>query len=1755
MRDRVFCRLVAGLIAVPLLVAGAKSADAAGEGGGPSADDNRFAPIYPDRANAPPRGARSLTALAPGGGPLAAGGGGELIEIFRQPVCPTGTQCFQINTTEGNFRTCDSFNLLEGGALAGFEFPISQFAGDGCGGWDPDNPGSDFFVHIWADEGGAPLPEDEPIFSEGPFNLGDGFLTTGIDDTIGFGVITFTFDFEAFIAAPGTRYYVGFTGTPEPPCIASSVLTSFQPARDGAMFQAADDSAWGEVEVGDPSVFTEMGFALFAFAPTGGTTVLSMEGISAGGGCSSVDPNKCCIRVTPTVAPVITCNTSDCDPNEIFGTNCFTEAPLDPGVNAEQLAAALAASLGAVPPSQSCDGTAASCNSAVIEAFAAGPRLIVKTTDGTKPKLCVTINCDPVGIMGGPNDCALLGGCGFDYRVGPCCTLPPIAPNVDRFATVRGQCDLPPEDDTGTWINLDVPGSTFDRTPGASPASGLVVPRFRLEGVARDVANDNSDTVIRRTDEVTFGRCSGDFSREGADPTLQMFLPDGVADQFDVDAFNECVGTSDPFPGDCEFFDYDGDDVITSNLPLSGVDDDRDVLDCLLLAGNSPECCPSNLNLPQRASNLVITEMARWHLRGCDYLQVEREGSLWPENWVLDIYLSAQDPGVGLDEVGPCENEFDAEVNPVAPPLPDTQNDVISIADNIGLVSEGEPRRIAGELGNSTGPGCDFFNFHFGDMDADVYRFTLAFPASVNISTDAVETDPKCELFDLFECPDNTLCDPGDGSACDHQPELCLPIGPALPSLWLYSSSGLLIASDDPPASRFDPTIINREPSISKKLDEGEFFILVAAAGQIVAPDPTDPTGRRCSIFQAPEVDFGEGDPTGLYDLNIAVAPSSTLRVTKDSDTDGTYEARTLVQPLYTYQKVGDPFQSTLIDTGERGDDAFVLQSTGPWTNALPEASDLRPSDLSFIPGVLPDGSAPEIQLIETNEGNFGQRIVAGARRFCATIFDACGDSQEPDFDMTLEAVTANFVGDITDTPVADNFSVDTDTEIANVTFWVTPGGVVTDEYVFVVRVLGNAAAEGACEIGIPDGSNVITEGVVGVPFIQPTVSAVADRVTLNLATPFTALAGETYWLELKLDSAQTIGEAVQFVTSLQGNDGVGVDNDNVFFHDVVSQAGQEDDNADDCAPVDGDGYDCVASFDDTETECDEEDPDGDQRIGGIAFCMGAEAAEDFTKELPTDVICGSWRTAPGEIVWSQPFRLRDDGTVGFFSDFTRGTQGGNQGADSFTFFENGTITGIKWHGTYTTNTPVPESDDFRIEFWDDGASVPGTLITSYSPTNAEIERVAGEISRDPGRQVYSYSYQLSPKLLEVQANETVWVSVINNTEGQPYVWAFAIGGGGNSDGRAALRVNLDNDPAWETLPGSGDPPTDFSFEIQLAGATKIVTGDSVDCGGGTASGVGYHFDSLRASINGYQIDKPEGQIGGRIETTGNRWRNVSAPWKFMQHLDAGGENDLAVLFGQLHEQVKNVFVEFVKPGDPPADPPVVTVTQAEIDCLTAAVPGEKSIQSIFAGLAAYDTDPETRGISVGGTVNRLCDGAAMEALDPTLALHERLMVKGVCWDNGTATVITSTGAPECAASGFAEPAFGTSFSDRAWDGYVDSRRESNDGNAVNQGLDTITIEFTAAMRNAGGAPISAAAFSISDTAGTPPTIDNVTSSDGGKTVTLELSGQITLQQWTTFSFDGENSCNSEAFSGSIDIGFLPCDVNQDGRCNPLDVT
>ncbi len=119
------------------------------------------------------------------------------------------------------------------------------------------------------------------------------------------------------------------------------------------------------------------------------------------------------------------------------------------------------------------------------------------------------------------------------------------------------------------------------------------------------------------------------------------------------------------------------------------------------------------------------------------------------------------------------------------------------------------------------------------------------------------------------------------------------------------------------------------------------------------------------------------------------------------------------------------------------------------------------------------------------------------------------------------------------------------------------------------------------------------------------------------------------------------------------------------------------------------------------------------------------------------------------------------------------------------------------------------------------------------------------------------------------------------------------------------------------------------------------------------------------------------------------------------------------------------------------------------------------------------------------------------------------------------------------------------------YDGFIDARRESADG-ATLIGLERVTFCFPTPMENDDGTPLDASAFSITDTAGTPPSITGV--EIDLPAVTINLSGPITLQEWTTISVSAQSQCDQAPFEGSIDIGYLPADVDQSGCVNPLDL-
>ncbi len=1418
-------------------------------------------------------------------------------------------------------------------------------------------------------------------------------------------------------------------------------------------------TAWSQFDGGgglptcDSSNYSNLGtnltFRLRGVTDSDRTTAMRISGGSGQSGCSVV--------VTPTIASTKDCGPSICP--ESFGNGCRATVGSADGLTPNLLANVLAVNLNEQINSGVCGP--------LLSVENIGPILLVSTSSGVRPRLCV--NDD--GVVGGPNNCEV-DACNFTFAVGTTNVLPSIPSGADNLTTTKS-CDLPTEEG-GTWMQVSLPGETFDRDGlgNADPVDMVV----RMSGVGRDLEADDSDTTVQRLDDANFGRCSGDFSREGANDGV--LSPDGVVDLFDRLQFVFCQNAP-PGTGDCSFFDYDGDNNITGHvnglaIALSG---DAVVFVCLEATDNSLQCCPGNVSLPQVASNVVATEITRLHLRGCQPIQITRDGQPCAENWIVDSYISAVPPQIRDTGVGECDDTLDAETGAA------NNNDSIETADNVGLLSGDTPRLIAGNIGNNA--DCDQDPFFTGDHDADVYRFTLAFFSRVQISVDTV----------------NLSCAGGNGG---------------LVSLYLYDAAGLLLGSDDPAGLG--------DPLISVSLGSGVYYALVAATSQVEPPHPA----QNCAVSLAPGK--GNDDPTGNYDLNLSVSPQSSMTITQVTDNGGTFDSSLLVQLLVSYQRVCDPYHAVLIDTGTLGLDAIILEATNsPWVRELDEATGVIAGAEGFVPGVADNGGEQTVAEIQHNNpsgGEYAHRVTPPKPRKCDSVESNCVFLQSPDGDQTNPGVGAAFVAGIQEFAIAESFTLDSATTIASVTWWATPAGTVDSSYRFFIKILADSSS-GIC--GSSPGA-VLWKGMVSSPIVKSTVAdADFDSVTVNLEAVQELPAG-TYWISFNWD-ADLPGAQPFFVTSLEG--------DGEYFQDILPEVG-----GDGCTgTITGDGFDCDNTPDDPGTpNCDEGDPDGDRVTdnGDIAFCVSDLAAEIPAMSLPSDVACGNWRSMEGSIIWTQPFAVRSDGFVGTFSDFNFApVEGGRQAADSFTVGEFTTITDLHWRGGYGGATAVgnvnPNPDNFRIEFFNDANGLPSNLfVAPYLP--GAVERTPGELSGDPGRQVYDYRYTLDPPL-NVGANTTIWVSVIADTSGEDYNWFFTFSQGGNSDGLAASR---DIFGGWETE-GTDGIATDYSFDLTVEGTTKIISGDSGDCGG-TASGLGYRFDSQLCYINGYTDS-------GDTAFNGMRWRSVNAPWMMYSDvaLDIPGAIDSSKVQALLND---------------------AGISAADLDCLTENIGEGKLVAGVFSGVAAYDSDAAANGLSVGGSLDRLCNGAVVEALDPTQVFSENLTVKGICWDNGTATFSVSGGTPPVdppvIVHGEGEP--GDSLFTAPCSGYIDPRRESTNGIDHNLGVDSVRILFNVDVfgDDMGGA-VTSANFTIMSTGGTAPTAGSVTML-AGNYVELSLVGLPPLQEWTTIVADVYNSAGVQidhsggnmgedvAEPDRVDFAALPADIDQNGRVQPLDL-
>ncbi len=129
--------------------------------------------------------------------------------------------------------------------------------------------------------------------------------------------------------------------------------------------------------------------------------------------------------------------------------------------------------------------------------------------------------------------------------------------------------------------------------------------------------------------------------------------------------------------------------------------------------------------------------------------------------------------------------------------------------------------------------------------------------------------------------------------------------------------------------------------------------------------------------------------------------------------------------------------------------------------------------------------------------------------------------------------------------------------------------------------------------------------------------------------------------------------------------------------------------------------------------------------------------------------------------------------------------------------------------------------------------------------------------------------------------------------------------------------------------------------------------------------------------------------------------------------------------------------------------------------------------------------------------------------------------------------------------------------------GYIDSRFESTDGVNVDLGIDEVVIEFDKPIIGNECLDITSSDFSVAVTGGANPGVVSVDMS-ANPIVKVKLGGIIPIQEWTTITaavqdFNG-NGIKSMGNLGEndepdrIDIGYLPGDVSQDGRIQPIDL-
>jgi subtilisin-like proprotein convertase family protein len=423
------------------------------------------------------------------------------------------------------------------------------------------------------------------------------------------------------------------------------------------------------------------------------------------------------------------------------------------------------------------------------------------------------------------------------------------------------------------------------------------------------------------------------------------------------------------------------------------------------------------------------------------------------------------------------------------------------------------------------------------------------------------------------------------------------------------------------------------------------------------------------------------GDPSdpGTYEVCLSLSRTSSITVTDTNDDSGTrsgtFDASLLFQPIYIFTKVADPNRLVFVDSNCSGQVAQSLEGDDvPWVSAI-------------IDPDLQEGGASEVFVDAQDEGA-DPTLIPGVQRVDASNQDTATAALNSD-ELCLV---------ITPPSARKDCAIDGVTQDA-VSFDLGAGIAIPDD----------------------DATGISDAQAVGG---SPVTDITEVRLMLNIEHTFNDD------LIVTLDNGATsVDVIVNSNGGADGGDGMDITLDDGAATNIQNAASGGMQLTGTFAPANPlsafNGMSANGTW--TLSVADTVAADSGTLLSwGLEF----DQLDPVSKDLPWDVVCGSWRAQDGAILLSHPFETAPTGTIGLFSDL----DGGPIIADNFTLSADATITDVHWRGSYSgTGANCLGDDDFTLRFHNSVpelldcnietvGELPEALTGSYCPIGSFLE-------------------------------------------------------------------------------------------------------------------------------------------------------------------------------------------------------------------------------------------------------------------------------------------------------------------------------------------------------------------------------------------------------------------------------------------------